>query len=429
MRVEPARVPPIPHPHELVPALPVAETGEWFVCGEPAGDARQGWKIYVPLTMLNAGEVVGRLVRFLAPTGRQFKYVKDIRTLRKLNSGRFGYPQIGKCFTIYLPEADGALVLALKELVTPYRDQCPAVPCARAFGQDLPLYYRYGSYVAEEIDVGDTVIADDRASIAQAVPDGIEDALEPYTTPVAPDPAVAAFLRGYPIFRALRQAGKGGVFHAMNLASPTFQEVALKVGYHRGQVQVDGSDGCSFLRRERAVYGHLAERGLVHLAPALIAALDVPRKVILVLEYLDGTSLLEHKLGQTLTTEHLERASAILEELHASGVYLGDAKLANFLLTGDDELRVLDFEAAGVVGDEPPAMRTFFLEPELDDRLIADDAHFLASVLFPYEQGKYAREDRVVDVYSWLERPPGDELAAWAQARLRALYERERRAA
>jgi hypothetical protein len=425
---EPARVPPIPHPRELVPTLVVEVTTEWFICGRPASDARQGWKLYVPLTMLNARDVVERLVPLLAPTGLQFKYVKNIKTLRKLNSGAFGYPQIGKCFTIYMPKPDGALILALKDVLAAYRDQCPAVPCARAFGDDLPLYYRYGSYVAEEIEIGDAVVYDDRTSLANAAPDGVEDAFAPYTTPARRDPAIASFLRGYPIFRALRQAGKGGVFHAMNLASPTFQEVALKVGYHRGQVQIDGSDGCTFLRRERAVYRYLAANGLAHVAPALIAELDVPRKVILVLEYVDGPTLLECSLGGTLTTEHLERSWAIMEELHAGRVYLGDAKLANFLLTADGDLRVLDFEAAGVVGDEPPAIRTFLLEPELEDRLVADKAHFLASILFPYEEGRYAREDRVVDVHAWLERTPGDEVATWAQDRLRALYEGDRRA-
>lgn len=50
--------------------------------------------------------------------------------------------------------------------------------------------------------------------------------------------------------------------------------------------------------------------------------------------------------------------------------------------------RVLDFEAAGVIGEEPPAIRTFFVSPEPTNPRAADYKHFLASVLYPYEAGR-----------------------------------------
>ena len=43
----------------------------------------------------------------------------------------------------------------------------------------------------------------------------------------------------------------------LNLAADTFQEVVLKVGYHRGQVQPDGSDGG--YQHERHVYARTGE--------------------------------------------------------------------------------------------------------------------------------------------------------------------------
>jgi len=423
MRGAPEAVPEIPHPDKLAPSLPFEETEEWYACGRPAGRARQGWKLYVPLTMVNAREVIERLAPLVLDAGLHFKYVKNIKTLRKLNAGTFGYPQIGKCFVIYLPEPDDRFIAALREALVPYRDQCPAVPCARPFGDRLPLYYRYGSYLEKHITLDGVEVEDDRQDLANAVPEGVEDALAPYTQPVPKDPAVAAFLRGYPIFQALFQQGKCGVFHAMNLASETFQEVVLKVGYHRGQVQVDGSDGCSFLRRELTFYKILADRGLSELAPALIDSLDVPRKVILVLEYIRGTSLLVHKLAGKLTIEQLERAWAMIDRFHAAGVYIGDAKLANFLATDDGDLRVIDFEAGGILGEEPPHIRTFFLNPDPEDPRLGDKAHFLASILYPYEEGRYSWEDRHVDLCAWLNREPDDDISAWALVKLCSVVE------
>mgnify|MGYP006136915341 CR=1 FL=1 len=51
----------------------------------------------------------------------------------------------------------------------------------------------------------------------------------------------------------------------------------------------------------------------------------------------------------------------------------------------------------------------------------ADRAHFLASVLYPYEQGRYSWEDRHVDLHAWLAAEPETDLAAWALDKLRAV--------
>ena len=207
----------------------------------------------------------------------------------------------------------------------------------------------------------------------------------------------------------------------MDLDSEALREVVLKVGYHRGQVQLDGSDGCDFLRRELACYRILAGRGLDRMTPALVDALDLPRKVILVLEYIDGVSLLHRKLAGQLTVEVLDRAWRMIGEFHAAGVYLGDAKLANFLVTAENDLRAVDFEAAGVLGDRAPAIRTFILADEPGDPRQADRAHFLASVLYPYDTGRYSWADRHIDLRDWLGREPADDVSAWALDKLRDL--------
>lgn len=421
MCAEPVKVSEIPKPGEFAQPMVFQESPEWFACGRPPVQS-QGWKLYVPLTMTNARAVIGSVVPVVQRAGLHFKYVKSIRLLRKLNAGKYGYPQIGKDFVIYLPVPDAEFIAAIQEALAPYRDQCPAVPCANPFADGLPLYYRYGSYRSSALEVGDREVEDNRDDAAVAVPVGVRDLLAPFTKPVVADPVVKSFLLRYPTFKVLSQQGKGGLFLAMNLGSHEFQEVILKVGYHRGQVQPDGSDGCGFLRREIEFYRLIESRGLTDLAPRLVDALDVPRKVILVLEFIPGTSLLSRKLRGELTIEHLERSWAMIARLNAAGLYLGDAKIANFLATDEGDLRAIDFESAGVMGDKPPAIRTFFLSnPELKDSRLADRAHFLASVLYPYEEGRYSWSDRRFDLTSWLDTVPDSDTSAWALDKLGSL--------
>ncbi|GEB54875.1 hypothetical protein GCM10017674_17860 [Streptomyces gardneri] len=421
----------LPHPRELGAGSSFNESALWYACGVPAPGIRQGWKLYVPMTLLNAREMLHRVAPLLLGAGLHFKYVKDLTTLQHLNAGVHGYSQIGKCLVVYLADPQASFLGALKEALGPYRDQCPAVPCARPFGGRLPLFYRYGAYVGSTLALDGREVADDRGSLAHAVPEGVRDALVGFTEPEAEDPTVGRFLRRYPAFRALAQQGKSGVFHAMDATAPTLRQVVLKAGYHRGQLQPDGTDGCDLLRREIACYRLLAARGLEGMAPALLDTLDVPRKVALVLEYVDGPNFLHHKLNGRLRPRHLEQAWRLLERFHAEGVYLGDAKLANFLVgpideaeaDPDERVRVIDLEAAGTIGDHAPPIRTFFISPEPEDPRRSDLAHFLVSVLYPYDQAGKTWTNRRVDLRACLEREPADDAEAWALERLRVLLD------
>lgn len=350
------------------------------------------------------------------------KYLATVDEVRKLNAGAYGYSQIGKCLVCYLSAQDDGLVTAMIDAVRPFANEGPRVPFARPLGGGSPLYYRYGSYRGTALVLGGQGLPDDRFDYEAAVPDGADDWLASHAGAEDEAAAFNSFLLRYPAYTALRQQGKSGIFLALNLASEAFQEVVLKVGYRQGQVQLDGSDGRSFLRHERRLYGELAARGLAGAAPAVIDGYDDGERVALVLECLPGPDLLTAKLAGTLTIDHLEQAWRLVSELHGGGLFLGDAKLANFLCDGPG-VRVIDFESAGVLGVEPPPpLRTFDLRnPAVADLRAADLAHFLASVLFPYEDGGYSRRDRVADLAAYLDRTCRDDAERWAQSKLAAL--------
>jgi hypothetical protein len=60
----------------------------------------------------------------------------------------------------------------------------------------------------------------------------------------------------------------------------------------------------------------------------------------------------------------------------------------------------------------------YFFTPDLPDPCDADRAHFLASVLYRYEEGRYSWEDRHVDLRVWLTNEPETDFAEWAVDKL-----------
>ena len=86
MRGDPSEVAEIPHPRTFSASLPFVEFAEWFACGPPPR-AAQGWKLYVPLTIANASELIGKLVPFVARTSLHFKVHPDHQAFAQAERG------------------------------------------------------------------------------------------------------------------------------------------------------------------------------------------------------------------------------------------------------------------------------------------------------------------------------------------------------
>jgi hypothetical protein len=108
-----------------------------------------------------------------------------------------------------------------------------------------------------------------------------------------------------------------------------------------------------------------------------------------------------------------------LNRLHADGLYVGDAKVGNFLAGNDGRIRIFDFETGGV-GVPPSAMRTFVIDPSPGDPREADLVHFLVSLLYAYEEKRRDWGSRFIDLRSLLGIEPRSERSAWARGKLRA---------
>ena len=392
----------------------------WLYQGSPSFE--QGWKLYISASILNFETII----KLVAPTliGLQipFKFVLSEKVLRKLNSGMFGYSQIGKSIVVYLCDHDLEVINLLKRTLEEFRGTCPNIPLAIPLMRGGPLYYRYGSYTGRSILVNGSTIEDDRSLPESAVPAGIDDKLVEFVEKHHSDAEINKFLRCYPTLSAISQSGKSGVFLSMSLNPDEPNPVVLKMGYKNGATQPDGRDGHWFVCNEHEFYREMRSVGCDFLAPQLLDSHIDENDVALVLERIPGPNLQWLKTGGALTEYYCRSAWEILLEFHDRQLILSDPKLANFVVDVDrGEVRAIDFESSFVIGRNTYSpIRTFFLSNTgvADDVKLLDRLHFLMSILFK-KQALNTISDQVIEFESFLRNlSVSGEDEHWAKRRL-----------
>lgn len=363
----------------------VSNNDDWrFVGVTPA--ISQGWKLYVSSNVSNF-EAILNLVRpiFLA-YDQPFKYASDSETLWRLNAGMAGYSQIGKSIVAYVCNEASVpqLVNELKQALAPFRGAALRPPYAMPIGGQLPLSFRYGAFLGDSIALGGERIVDER-SRRQDLADFPSCPFLPFIEAEAPDHELNRFLLSYPVFSVLGQAGKGGIFAALDIESPNYREVIVKLGRRNGNPLPDGRDGMDLVKHEYWFYSLLQDTQLSQHIPALVDYSEFESAAALVLERVEGVTLLGLQMDGDLAPDHLAQALAILDAFHGYGYLVGDAKLANFIASPSNKIRAIDFESAVSIAEAKslPKYASFLFT---DEQLAAhsgtwEKLHFLYSVM------------------------------------------------
>jgi len=391
----------------------------------PLVRASQGWKLYVSATLNSFLETLEIVRPIFKQYGVSYKYVSSDKMLRKQNAGLYGYSQVGKLIVAYL-EPDGPiepLLTQLKQSLNPFRGTAPAVPFAQELGGGLPLFYRYGAFSGDHIVVNGQSMEDDRAECASKIIDDLDDPFLPFHEPRQSNTGFDEFLSRFPVYEVLGQGGKGGVFAAFDTDAPVFSDIILKVGYRNGQVMPDGRDGIDLLEREYRFFELLEEHGLSNLAPQMQAYGSFGGRNVIAMSRIQGENLLNLRENGELGVRHLESCLEILDKIHDAGLYLGDAKLANFLLDDEDRVWAIDFECAGKIGQSGTdfdLLRTFhFQNPTITNITLFDRVHLLYSVLHQEDKASFSESDRIIDLSRFLAKfRSKSEVEQWAEAHL-----------
>ena len=347
--------------------LPIGDEHSLWRYSRPASvsEPKQGWKLHLSATVLNATDVLERLGPFLHAKDVLFKAPRRLQDLNRLNSGLFyGYTQVGKAFTIYPPSDRDCVALAneLHELTRGFA--APSVPFDERYRPDSLVFYRYGSFKHQSIQNEDgtqtRAISDPNGNL---IPDSRES--------VGPDWAANPFPQDAPecesqstsgtkfrVLKALTQRGKGGVYQAVDFNGPEPRLCVLKEGRRHGEVTFDGRDGYWRAKREDRVLRVLRRGGIP--VPQVLSSFNLDGNFYLATEYIAGTNL--QKLLRTrksrLSISRVLRfgiqVARIVSLIHSAGWVWRDCKPANLVLDATGTLRPIDFEGACKIGDTTP---------------------------------------------------------------------------
>lgn len=321
---------------------------------------RQGYKIHVSATVSNSIELGGVIGEYCANNKIASKCPNSILNLRKLNSGQFGYSQVGKIFTIYLTDEEQKHLSNLKNLTR--RFSGPDVPFDMKISDSNCLFYRYGSFLSKynTANLANGMVHDDRTV---PLPDGIQ-ALEE-TAEGDSSPLLERSL----IYQCLSQRGKGGVYRSITFLNGCATHSVLKEGRKLGEESWLGETGFDLAIKEKSCLEKISS---LNISPKVIDSFETDRSIYLAIENVDGDNLLtsharsvKSNINRSHTRTLIVQLARGIKKLHNTGVAWRDLKPQNIIQNGS-VVRFIDFEGAvwGSQSNLEPWGSPSFVPPE-----------------------------------------------------------------
>jgi len=320
----------------------------------PSNLPRQGWKLHVSATILNAPIVLSVVGPALAREDVYFKGAASATELKRINCGLFqGYSQVGKFLTVYPGEDPAELSRIARILVAATAGlEGPNIPFERRLAAGSPVFARYGLFRNEEGAAGSGQLLGPAGGFEpdrrDRNPDWVLVPDDMFTPILKVEPGRLA--TDFKAYAALSQRGKGGVFRALDLTSRPARHCILKEGRSLGEIDLDGHDGRSRLRQEALVLADLAERGVP--VPGIYAEFEERGNAYLALEWIDGQCVADFvrpddaPVSVPFALDLCAQTADLLAAIHRCGWVWRDLKAPNLLLDIRGVLRPIDFEGA-----------------------------------------------------------------------------------
>jgi len=350
----------------------------WLMVGNPTRVA--SWKLHVSATVTGVDLLFERVLPCLARRRAHFKIAAERHAIVQLNAGNFGEKQIGKVITVY-PRNDTEAVALARELIEHTRGIVgPTIATDLHLGE--AVYARYGS-------VRPRIMCDRFGEPTELIPDGSGGWMPdlrpvPFNCPqgiaipfptAAPAQAPARpnarkLLAGrYFVTDVLRPGLAGSVLRAIDLRDAR-APAAYVLKQARPHCSADelGRDRRARLRHECAVLARL--RGLAGIAPAgeyfeeegigylPVAYLRGQTLAELVYQLVAGRSWLSVRAqARRRLLRYAAQLVRRLRSAHSRGVIHRDLAPGNVWIDNDDDVYLLDWECAHVVGSRIPTFR------------------------------------------------------------------------
>jgi hypothetical protein len=398
---------------------PATDSQSPWIRALPAGHALplQGWKLHVSSDVRTAADTLARALPPLVDAGLAFKVLGSVAWLGGLNHGAAGISQVGKFVTVFLPDDDRAVDVAIALDQATRGLSGPRVPSDRLLREGGVVSYRYGGFgdLCMQTRLGEIMLAlvtpdgrlvPDRRGTAPQHPPWVGDPFAARGLGVR-SPAGTTVAGRYRPVATLARSPTAVVQLALDPVAP--RTCVLKRGRPRT------GDGAP-LRREAEVLRWLSGRAVT---AELRDVVESDGELVLVVDDLGGETLDQHVRG-LLRTGTLPSPARVVElgvavagglaALHDRGHVHGDLKSANVVLAGDGSVRLIDFGLAFPVGspERPPGAGTRgYVSPECrrgERPSPADDVFALGAVLYLLVTG--AEPSRAPSGEHLLDRPP-----------------------
>lgn len=364
----------------------------WTRAGLLLADA--GWKVHVSARPERLDVVLETVAHICFERDVAFKHLSSMLFFNTAHAKHANRAQAGKFIAAYPDTVDASreLMECLAEALED--EEGPYVLSDRRFRDSKVVFYRYGAYRLFErvrpdgtrqalVPDADSRLVEDVRAVAFHLPPGISDPFFEAAPAAEPRHGGRSF-HGFTFQKALQHSNSGGAYRAVEDA--TGRTVFVKEARtHNGF----GPSGASSMDRLRAEWRTLRalHESAPGLAPEPIAYFRKWEHEFMVTEFVHGTKfggwIAEHNPWADPSSSpeefvdygrRTERIIAQIERafdrLHAAGYVFVDVSPNNVLIDAEDRARLIDFEAAGAIGEQFEVIATpgFSPPPDLAER-------------------------------------------------------------
>ncbi|MCK6068508.1 MULTISPECIES: class III lanthionine synthetase LanKC [Microbacterium] len=348
--------------------------GHWSYWLPPAHVLpEQGWKIHLSSTANSAARVLDVAAVYCHENRLAFKHLQDHQVLEAVNAKDADRTASGKFVTIY-PTSPEQLQCALRDLgKMTARYDGPHILSDLHWHQG-PVFVRYGGFLPLFTEVDGERLPAIRHPDGSLVPDlrGTAFGLPSWVTvPDLLSPLLEASRDttvppGFPtVTKALHFSNAGGVYEAVDGG----RTVVVKEARPFAGLTPDGRDAITRITQEARVLQSLDNPSVVR----AVRSFEVHGHRYLVTERVPGRPLStevvsRHPLARADSDEASERSyrdwalnvcrrlDAVVADLHEAGYTHGDLHPGNFLMRGECDVVLIDFEMARPAADNAAAL-------------------------------------------------------------------------
>ncbi|PCF38289.1 protein kinase domain-containing protein [Staphylococcus delphini] len=317
-----------------------------------------GWKIHISSTVENSLEIFYICAKYLINNNINFKCLKNIDILKRINDKNCSRSNFGKFITVYPMDSKQAeeILEELSELLEKF--DSPYILNDLRYKNCKSLYFRYGrmKFIHGETEEekkqiklkNGKIIADPRLPYFY-LPEEIK---WPFKFKIEDDNLDKLLLHEkYEVIKAISLSSKGGIY----LAKYKNKEFIIKE-YRPNVYVINNFTGEYTYNNEKNVYEKLTE---YNFTPKLYDSFKEWEHFYLVLEKVNGETLTNY-LAQNMKIYHYENSrrnyikivkdillqiASIIEVLHDMDYVLGDISSENFLIDENNKVYAIDFES------------------------------------------------------------------------------------